>query len=767
MSSDDALIPSKQWIRLPWLFSETARRLPESEGWPAELRRLGRPCSGLIDAQGRSWIASHAEVQAAFRDAVAAAGCPAQTAWQLFQAETLFGIALHHVFGPVERCESLRRCDALTASRLERLATAEQRKPDAGLLRSLLVHGLLALSFGDEARGLVVPEAGSPRSWLPFWFTALGRQDLVTAESPIYRELLRLAADRLGVEPTRTGGVSAPDPALQEFLDDLVYGRRAHPLFPGKPRPLRLTELPAELREPVDRCLLFAEEARKARAEAGSAVTLMDSTASHASVAGLKRPAEDIPARLGSWELVERLGSGAQGAVFLGVSESGERAAIKLLNATDDAKALQRFGKEVEILLALAHEGIFRIHDYGGHAGRVWYAMEAVEGGSLEDRLRADERLTESAFRELAIQLLEALDAAWNHPKRFVHRDLKPGNILIRGDGRAVISDFGFGTGTSADATRMTMEGTGLGTPLFMAPEQLQAAREVDTRADLWALGVIAVRSLTGHYPFPGPRVFRQIRKSAPRLHESFKDLSPGLQAWVLRLLEKDPGLRPASPREALDELIAIAPEQAGPVAEPLGRAVSLLAPTGHRLFLFAGASLPFGRDPGSPEALCLRPLPDSRGPAARRLSRVHGRFETRGGRFFLTDTSSHGISRGGEQLERDRPVELYAGDGLDVGAGAVTMRAWPMEGGLLLTRDDEPRHALLWVTGTARVPTAILARTGWPAMVLRLARKDAALCLLDDPSERPVVPGELVTTGGIAWRVEDYDAAHFKSPAG
>lgn len=483
-----------------------------------------------------------------------------------------------------------------------------------------------------------------------------------------------------------------------------------------------------------------------------------------------------LQAARGRFELHRVMSVGGMGVVLhVADRQLGGEAALKLmLDPGADARALERFRREGRALAAIDHPNVVKVFDQGELGGRPFLVMEFIRGLNLQhliDRYVEQKQRPPKAKWTCGVlqQIADALAAC--HAAGIIHRDVKPANIVLEtATNRPVLVDFGVvgqESGGESFAGTLTAADDMVGTPLFMAPEQLQAAREVDTRADLWALGVIAVRSLTGHYPFPGPRVFRQIRKSAPRLHESFKDLSPGLQAWVLRLLEKDPGLRPASPREALDELIAIAPEQAGPVAEPLGRAVSLLAPTGHRLFLFAGASLPFGRDPGSPEALCLRPLPDSRGPAARRLSRVHGRFETRGGRFFLTDTSSHGISRGGEQLERDRPVELYAGDGLDVGAGAVTMRAWPMEGGLLLTRDDEPRHALLWVTGTARVPTAILARTGWPAMVLRLARKDAALCLLDDPSERPVVPGELVTTGGIAWRVEDYDAAHFKSPAG
>ena len=261
---------------------------------------------------------------------------------------------------------------------------------------------------------------------------------------------------------------------------------------------------------------------------------------------------------LGPYEVLEELGRGASGAVLRGRDpRDGREVALKLLLEPLEGEGRQRILRELTLLRALDHRGIVRVLDHGlDGAGRPWLALELVSGGSLEDRVRTRGPLPDAAVRALGAELGEALAHA--HARGLVHRDLKPGNVLLEADGRARLADFGLARRQGpVDATRLTETGAILGTPAYMAPEQARDAR-VGPAADVWALGATLYFALTGAPPFEAPSLFALLTlllgpAPAPRPSARRPVIDPDLEAVVMRCLAKDPAARPDALEVARD----------------------------------------------------------------------------------------------------------------------------------------------------------------------------------------------------------------------
>lgn len=225
----------------------------------------------------------------------------------------------------------------------------------------------------------------------------------------------------------------------------------------------------------------------------------------------------------GDYRLGEVIGEGGMGQVFLAEQVGGLRrhVALKLMHPRHDAPELvARFERERELLARMQHDGITKVFDCGAtRDGRPWFAMELVRGVPL-DRYCQQRRLSLNARIGL---LARICDAVWHaHQRSVVHRDLKPANILVGDDGHGYqvkIIDFGLAKaladGAIADGPRT--EG-GFGTPEYMAPEQAVASADVDTRADVYSLGVIAYELLTGELPLPSAALRRSTRERAHTL---------------------------------------------------------------------------------------------------------------------------------------------------------------------------------------------------------------------------------------------------------
>jgi len=247
----------------------------------------------------------------------------------------------------------------------------------------------------------------------------------------------------------------------------------------------------------------------------------------------------------GRFRVLGTLGRGGMGAVYRAVDEaSGRTVALKVLTCELDPRQRERFRREGEVTARLRHPGIVGIHDAGTMGGRPFIAYELVEGG------RTFEGLLEDRGASLRVRLEALRDAAqavgFAHRAGVVHRDLKPANLLIDAEGRVKVADFGLARAEGAD--RMTQTGAMMGTPVYMAPEQVQADRDVGPGADVWALGVLLYQVLTGELPFEGDSFYElaaRIIDADPALPRGrVPAVAPELEAVCLKALEGEPTRR-------------------------------------------------------------------------------------------------------------------------------------------------------------------------------------------------------------------------------
>lgn len=269
---------------------------------------------------------------------------------------------------------------------------------------------------------------------------------------------------------------------------------------------------------------------------------------------------EGDPSRLGSYRLTGLLGEGGQGAVYLGEDEEGRRVAVKLLHArfSGDPKARARFAAEVATAKRVSAFCTARVLDSDVEGDRPYIVSEYIEGPSLSEVLAAGGPLRGAELDRLAIGTMTALAAI--HQAGVVHRDFKPANVLPAPDGPRVID---FGIARALDATG-TMSSTAVGTPAYMAPEQISGA-QVGPAADVFAWGATMVYAACGRPAFGQdsiPAVMHRILNLPPDLG----DLGEPLREVVADCLSKDPALRPASPH-VLAHLLALAGSLPQPAA--------------------------------------------------------------------------------------------------------------------------------------------------------------------------------------------------------
>ena len=270
----------------------------------------------------------------------------------------------------------------------------------------------------------------------------------------------------------------------------------------------------------------------------------------------------NAPQKLGRYEILEEIGKGAMGVVYLARDPLiGRQVALKTFRVGFSAKDQElaqfrsRFVREAQSAGILSHPNIVTIHDVvdEGGEGICFIAMEFVKGTNLKQLLQRPEPFGYDRVVDILSQIAEGLDYA--HSRGVVHRDIKPANILIAQDGKVKITDFGI---ARLDTSNLTMEGQLLGTPNYMAPEQIQG-KEVDHRADIFSLGVVFYEMLTRRKPFQGENLTAVTHKIVYEpftpAEELIKDLPPGLTAIMSRCLEKDPNRRYPRAAEIAAEL--------------------------------------------------------------------------------------------------------------------------------------------------------------------------------------------------------------------
>jgi eukaryotic-like serine/threonine-protein kinase len=257
------------------------------------------------------------------------------------------------------------------------------------------------------------------------------------------------------------------------------------------------------------------------------------------------------------YRLTDRIAAGGMGEVWRAEDSLLSRAvAVKLLptGRAGDEAFLARFRAEARYAASLSHSGIARVYDYGESAefGGAYLVMELVNGEPLSAILARAERLSPDATLDIISQSARALDVA--HQAGIVHRDIKPGNLLVAAGGTTKITDFGIATAVAAaQASHLTETGMVMGTAMYVSPEQATGAQVTDA-SDIYSLGVVAYECLAGHPPFtasePLAIAFAHKHEPVPSLPP---DVPPPVSELVYHMLAKTPEERPASMRAVAD----------------------------------------------------------------------------------------------------------------------------------------------------------------------------------------------------------------------
>ncbi len=253
---------------------------------------------------------------------------------------------------------------------------------------------------------------------------------------------------------------------------------------------------------------------------------------------------------LGTWRLVERVGIGGMATVYRAVSDEtlddGESRAVKVVKKefSTDTEFRERFRREFEVCASLNHPSVVRIYEAGEHDGYLYLIMEYIKGRTLRDIVQRESPLPISVAMDFLRPVMQAVESA--HEKGIVHRDLKPENVMVLDNGKVKVMDFGLAKKLH-QTVKVTMTGALLGTPAYMAPEQISGA-PLDPSSDQYALGVLAYELFAGRLPFEDENVtsllFKRLYEDPPRL----KSLRPDVPEWideaVHRMMEREPRRR-------------------------------------------------------------------------------------------------------------------------------------------------------------------------------------------------------------------------------
>lgn len=250
------------------------------------------------------------------------------------------------------------------------------------------------------------------------------------------------------------------------------------------------------------------------------------------------------PRKFGPFEVLDRLGSGGMGIVYRAVyTKTGQTVALKVLSpdASGDAQVQQRFDREMDILKRLDHKNIVKYYGGGKLGNQRFYAMELMDGGSLDDALKKRSKLSWEQAIDVGKAVAQALEHA--HYYGIIHRDLKPANLFLSKEGRLKLGDFGIARDT--ERTALTAAGKTVGTYAYMAPEQISGKPPVSRKTDQYALGCVLFELLTGKPPFeaenPASMLMQHLEVKPPRLRSMAPECPVWLEKVVERLLEKEP----------------------------------------------------------------------------------------------------------------------------------------------------------------------------------------------------------------------------------
>src|SRR4051812_2463304 len=269
----------------------------------------------------------------------------------------------------------------------------------------------------------------------------------------------------------------------------------------------------------------------------------------------------ELQEALGSaYELQRELAGGGMSRVFLATERALNRDVVVKVLPPDLAAGVnrERFRREIQVAAQLQHPHIVPLHTAGSHGDLLYFTMPFIQGESLQRALRDGTTFTTRQVLRILHDVVDAL--AYAHERGVIHRDIKPANVLRSGS-HAVVTDFGVAKAISASlpAVGMTTSGVAIGTPAYMAPEQLAGDVNADHRMDIYAVGLLAYELFTGGSPFaessPAATMAAQLTRDPPELSRIRNDVSPAVSQLIARCLAKDPSKRPQSASELADEI--------------------------------------------------------------------------------------------------------------------------------------------------------------------------------------------------------------------
>ncbi len=289
-------------------------------------------------------------------------------------------------------------------------------------------------------------------------------------------------------------------------------------------------------------------------------------------------PGGQQPRTIGKYELIGKIAQGGMGTLYKARHPTLDRVVLlKKLALRGGGKFVERFKREARLMMDFKDEGIVQVYDHFKAGSNYFIVEEFIDGMSLEQLIHRERYLGNDAATVILYEVCKALKYA--HDKQVIHRDIKPGNILVSKQGEVKLADFGIATSREETEDGLTQDGTMLGTPAYVPPEQLDDARNVDIRADIYSLGVVLYEMLTGRTPYPGsftaetirlihrgkyiparrlnPKASRTLVKIArtcmkTRRRRRYQDLAPVIRALERRIKRRDP----ASIRRAVQRVL-------------------------------------------------------------------------------------------------------------------------------------------------------------------------------------------------------------------